>query len=330
MKGALPYLLSTVLLFAVFTTGCERSRSQTTSSADSAEVHAKGKGDYELGVWLIDFAGRYTLTINGFPVSRLPVMGRTAGQTVGTSVQTALIGEGNTAGMETEPYVQYTGERLSFGPVRFSARVQGPEGKPLAGTEITRAQVDSAYAAWKRRAQEQWSGYVHRKGQGGDGWAADSLRQWIRRHPMTVFTTFDNEAGPDFSAIFEEAPALEGTPQDTSRLVDYALKLKNLLREGDAEALYDEIQPSVDEEIGWYQVAYAGKGRENAIPYIRDEWNWNTDFERSDIGVRRWSSGRVWELYVKPGEPLFHSARSHLNVYVANIGGKLKVVRLNA
>jgi hypothetical protein len=64
------------------------------------------------------------------------------------------------------------------------------------------------------------------------------------------------------------------------------------------------------------------------------------NIERSEIGLRSWADGRVWELYYEPdGGALFAvpmlrenleaytGMGSKREVYVAELGGELKVVR---
>lgn len=346
MRQALLHLLMSAALMLLAATGCEPGKSQPASPA-SREVHAEDKGDYELGVRLIDFAGNYTLLINGFPVSRLPVMGRTAGQTVGASVQTGLIGEGNTASVQVKPYLARSEDALKVGPIEFEAWVQRDTGdERLPDVEITAGQVDSAYAAWTRRAEEQWQGYLrweevwleaHPDSAATLSWrrggALDSLRVWAARHPLTVSATFDNETGPDFSALFEEAPVIEGTPQDTSRLIDYAMRLRDLFQRRDATAIYRTQQPK-------FAAIYFSE--DQALSAIRGNWfsyDWWFDFERQDVELRKWSGGRVWELYRRDRKAMQTGKRALLlagkggrlatwhEVYVAEIGGELKVVR---
>jgi hypothetical protein len=276
---------------------------------------------YEVQVEMENVCSAGRVLVNGFPVDKWG--GRGTRQKYDFSVNTALVGEGNVLRVNNEPCLTPSGRGVSVGPVKMEAWVKGPNDEPRG--RITRARVDSAYQAWMERAQKKLE---ELGSQDGD---LDSMRAWAARHPMTVSVTFDNEAGPDYSRIFEEAPVIE----DSSRLKDYAMHLRDLLLAEQPKQIYAELRPSVAEETGAYQVAHE-PGREAAVAYIRTEWipNWETDFARSDVRVRRWCGGRVWELRKRgPGgslEPLLHSEHSHLKVYVAEIGGELRIVRLTA
>jgi len=147
---------------------------------------------------------------------------------------------------------------------------------------------------------------------------------------MTVSTTFDNEAGPDFSRIFEEAPVIEGTSSDTARLKDYAMRLRGLMARRDTAALREEFRPMfTDYETG----TPASDGR--VLEIIEESWfsrDWQLGFDREEVGVRRWSEGRIWELYRKePRQELFVAGEDQktglLDVYVAKLDGELRVVR---
>jgi hypothetical protein len=182
--------------------------------------------------------------------------------------------------------------------------------------------------SWDEQARKQWKDYRSRMSTPQE--ALDSIRAWAERNPMTVSTTFDNEAGPDFSRIFEEAPAIEGTPADTARLKDYAMRLRDLMARRDTAALMREFRPTfTDHETG----TPASDDRIRKI--IGQNWfsrDWRLDFERRTVRVRRWSEGRVWELYRKAsGDPLFVSGTKQktglLDVYVAELDGELRVVR---
>ncbi len=283
------------------------------------------------------------MLINGFPIERLPGMSRMAREEITDRLNTALVGEDNEAGIHVKPFLKRSGTHLDVGTVDLRAEVRC-EDRSVPRAKITETQVDSAYGEWTRRAREKWRGYLEWEKQwleqhpdrsgtitAREGGALDSMRAWAKRHPLTVSTTFDNEAGPDFSAIFEEAVVIE----DTTRLKDYAIRLRDFLRRREAEEIYREIQPSISDETGTHQVTYS-PAKDSALAHIRTEWceDFHTSFSRSDVRVRKWSGGRVWELFVvREGErkPLFHSTGGrYQKIYVAEIEGKLRVVRLRA
>lgn len=156
------------------------------------------------------------------------------------------------------------------------------------------------------------------------------MRAWAERNPLTVSTRFDNEAGPDFSRIFEEAPKLKDTPATRERLKEYAMRLRDLMAEKDTSALFQEARPLfTDHDTG---TSYE---KDRVLRIIANNWfaqNWRLDFTRDEVGLRRWSSGRVWELYkASTGNELFVAGDEKetglLDIYVAELDGELKVVR---
>ena len=126
---------------------------------------------------------------------------------------------------------------------------------------------------------------------------------------------------------------MAGTAADSARLRAYAIELRDLLRSGKAEALYREVQPSVSDDRGFYQIAYS-PGRDSALAHIERHWipEWRTDFEADDIRLRKWSGGRIWEVsQVRPDgrvKPLLYQRGSYLRIFVGEVGGELRVVRI--
>jgi hypothetical protein len=283
-------------------------------------------------------------------VEREPVNVTMTNQEIGAKLNAALIGEGNTASVIVEPYLQRSGDQLVVGNVELEAWVsrEAKDGTNVPiyelsgrGKEkgITRAEVDSAYQGWKKRALKQWDGYLKREkqwlGKSNDsssavaskgGSALDSIEAWSDRNPLEVSTTFDNEAGPDFSRIFEEAPRLPDTPATRERLRDYAMRLRDLMAQKDTAGLVKEFRPemrysyqigahdasSFEEYVSTYQKHYVLEGAEEEL-----------DFSRTDVKLRPWVGGRVWQLRRKDAEGLLR----RIEVYVAELEGDLRVVR---
>ena len=342
-------LLALLFCGVVTTTGCEdpspKPREEETSERDTTQSLPN---QYHFQANYEDVAGIVEILINGFPVER-GGGSVTNNPIVPLDLNTALIGEGNKLTIRVEPRI-LRGGGLSISTVKVYGKVtRDYEGEyPVSGAKITESEVDSAYEAWKKQARAKWAEYrewekqwlkkhpeAKEKITWKEGGALDSIRAWAERNPLTVTTTFDNEAGPDFSRIFEEAPRLLDRPATRRRLKDYAIQLRNLLRTGDAEGIYRQIRPSISEETGWFKVTRSGR-RDSALAQIQEEWvqDFRTDFSRSDVRLRRWSEGRVWELSVlRPEEgrrPFFSEGphSSYLKVYVAEIDGQLRVVRL--
>jgi len=301
-------------------------------------------GGYELAVHLIDYAGMHTLTINGFPVDRLPVMGGTTDQIIAAKLNTGLVGEDNKASVRVEPYLTRSGGRLSIGTVEMKAWIQrDEENKWLAGTKITEAEVDSAYQRWKKKAMKQWEGYLKWEKRwleknpdssseitSKEGGALDSMQSWASKNPLTVSTTFDNEAGPDFSRVFEEAPKLEDTPATRKRLKDYAMQLRDLMARKDTSALFEEFRPAIESRYRTgTQLSRSAFMKANRQAVVVEEVV--LDFTRSDLRVRQWCGGRVWHIWRKEAthRGLFQDSTGGGigKIYVAVIDGELRVVR---
>jgi hypothetical protein len=242
----------------------------------------------------------------------------------------------NTVRIQVEPTTLRHGDALWFPTVRLHGQVTADYhgDRPIPGAEITEAQVDSAYAKWKKRAEAAWARFLRseaawleanpdrgREITWRSGGALDSMWTWSREHPVVVSTTFENEAGPDFSDIFLDAPVLT----DTTRIRDYAMYLRDRMAARDTLALFEAFRPS-------YADHYIFNGRsgsveeDEAILKERVIGDFDLGFERSDIDVRAWSGGRVWEIK-RGGKALFEAEWAVRDVYVAEIDGELRVVR---
>ncbi len=275
-------------------------------------------------------SGREVITANGFPVYRQQVLSRGTYDTLSIDLNTALIGESNVIEMQIQPHVRGFGRNLTVYPQRFRAEVTcdttwgGGRGPTVAGTKIPPAEVDSAHAAWSRSARRQWQTYRETVAPGA---ALDSLRAWARRHPMTVQTTFDNEQGPDFSDLFEEAPVIEGTPPDSARLRAYAMHLRDLMAAKDTSALFREFRPSIEDAYVRLQARGASYTKSEVFTSNRNHLVFDDpavlDFDQKEVGLRAWSNKRIWELYRIPSDPLLRN----LSVYVAEVNDTLRVVR---
>ena len=317
-------MIATMMLLFIGACGNSKSEEKTSEVQDSTE---KGKF-YDLFFRIEDVSSRHVVTVNGFPVEEQNVMSRATHDQYGIDLNTALIGDGNEVQVRMIPYLEPSGEGLDVGTIEYTAEVQSSTtwethgGVPVEGAEIIASEVDTAYKAWKKRAEEQWTEYRSTVQKG----AADSMRAWASRHPMTVSTTFDNKRGPDFSRVFEEAPRLPDTPATRERLRDYAMRLRDLMAEKDTSALFEEFRFYYAQQYKIFDLSGSVDRDEASLRKRVVMENPKLDFGREDVDLRRWSDGRVWEVH-RGGEAFFRSENSIRKVYMAELDGDLTVVR---
>ena len=337
-----------VTLVGFILVGCASKERREAETRSSEKDDSSASGSIEKSVWYnFVIEGRHeggwlTITLNGFPVEESTGMIRYRKSEV--DLNTALIGEGNQLILRSEPLLLRGEEGVDVGDPGIFGRVRRGE-KKISGARISASEIDSAYQAWKKRVQKQWEEYrewekqwlkkhpeAKEKITWKDGGALDSIRAWAERNPLTVSTKFANEAGPDFSRIFEQAPRLPDTPATRERLKDYAMHLRELFVQEDTVGLYQEHKLSFQSNES---------SREKALNVIGTNWlkyDWHTDFRREDLMCRRWSDGRIWEIYRDDElsdrlskQALFLAGEDRLagwhKVYVAEIDGEFRVVR---
>jgi len=234
---------------------------------------------------------------------------------------------GNVVTIKMEPRVR-GGSSLVVAPISVRGEITSDyQGECAIGVKVSRAHVDSAASAWRERADSVWR---QTRRSGPVGAALDSVRAWARAHPMTVSVTFDNEAGPDYSDLFREAPVIAGTAADSARLRAYAMQLRDWMAAKDTTALMGAYGPAIEdryERTGWSsKEKYLRKNREGLVlanPIL--------DFGREDVELRKWSGGRVWQIIRRGAiHDGFFREPSGLgigSVYVAEINDSLHVVR---
>ena len=362
MRNRTSALLTALLaVVAVLPAGCERAGASPggASAADST-------GEYSVRFESDGFAGSYVLTANGFPVERPPfTISARLGQEFAAFLTPALVSGPNTAAVEVTPFLQRSGDRVEAGPVRLRLWVEGPDGAAVPGTE---ASADSAFAAFEAALRSRWPRWRAaedsalaadparaaaladsaasdpRASAYGAGLALDSARAWAARHPVVVETAWARPGGaepsdgePWFDDVFREAAVIGGTARDSAALRAYAVRLRDLVADRDGAALYDEFAPAL--------VDYAALAGEPAAPpdsaragWVRDAaegaWLFGAgddlpDYTASDVKLRPWAGGRVWELYRDGADGLLQrrSGGTYTEVYVAEVDGALRVVR---
>ena len=323
------------------------------------------EGRYTVDGVYDDFVGDETVLVNGFPVgkSRGFMASLRAGTRLTTTATPALVSGENVAAVSVVPFLRRFGDGVVASAMRLRVWVCDPSGAVVPGTE---ASSDSAFAAFEAALQEQWPRWAQvedsllaarpslaaaladsvavdpEAAAYGIGPALDSARAWARAHPVVVATRFVRPDGaPSFDAVFREAPVIGGTPADSARLRAYAVQLRDLLDAADAEGVYREIGPAIDSETGTYQVTMEGTP-ERDLDDIRQEWTrFRTDFDGSDVGLRSWSGGRVWEVYRDDeaagalGKQALllrgdNRLETWLRIYVGEVDGALRVVRITS
>ena len=319
---------------AVATGACQtKSDPSTPSTLDSSSAERqdgqleKQSGEYLLAVHWIDVYANFVVTINGFPARERWVKGRAVNNAFDVFLQTGLVDGANEVEVRLRPRIRHQGSELSLSGIEFRVEVFPSRRKEQPTAVIEEVQVDSAYSQWKSQVRKKWMAYL--EGQPPEE-AMDAVEAWMEKHPFTVSTRFDNEAGPDFSRVFEKAPRLEDTPSTRKRLKDYAMRLRDLMAEKDTLGLFREARPLFTDH---------GTGtpyeKDRILKIIATNWfvqDWRLDFTRAEVGLRRWSGGRVWELYkASTGNELFVAGEEKetglLDIYVAELDGELRVVR---
>lgn len=152
--------------------------------------------------------------------------------------------------------------------------------------------------------------------------------------PFTLTCTFDSEEAPSFRNRLVDADVID----NGVALVDWAMNFKEMLRQQDVAALYDQYEPKLLD----YDIAYP----EDKEPDNR-KWfaNWMygkifpqtplIDFDRDGVQLVKWCGGRIWELRRKDeynGGYLWQTVGtddrwSYVEVYVGMVDGKIKMVR---
>ena len=315
-------------------------------------------------VWLAAVTGAVTTLVNGLPVGdRLGFMAALApGTGVDAYMTPALVSGRNTASVEVVPFLTRAGGSVAPLPVRLRVWVEAPDGSVVAGTERGAAHVDSVVAVWTAELRSRWAGWVRaedsvfaarpgllealadsaesgaRSAAYGAGPALDSARAWAARNPVRVATAFERPGGgadgqPAFDAVVRDARAIAGTPADSARLRAFAVRLLALTAARDTAALWEAFEPKYADEFLWWGGA-EGVG-EDSVSFMagtRDRvvMSEAAPFEASDVRLRSWAGGRVWELHRDGADGLFQGSGGgpYREVYVGEgPGGELRVVR---
>ena len=324
-----PLIPLCIIAISAIVVGCVKTESYSTVSSSESGTRSADQSpeDYVLDFQVHAVSSRHVITVNGFPVEKQDVMSRATADRYDVDLSPALVEEENRVTVRMIPYLRSRGGQLRIAEISYSGKIRRQVAQTGANpvvdnASISKLMVDSVYQAWVERARTKWESYHSPEG------ALDSIRTWAQRHPMSVSTTFENTAGPDYSRIFEGAPVI----RDTARLKDYAMHLRDLFAQRDTLGVYEAHRPKFD------AIDFS---RAEALKTVGSSWlshDWHLDFDRKDLALRRWSSGRVWEIYRDDAltdtlrkEALLLAGEGRLatwhTIYVAEIDDALKVVR---
>ena len=324
--------------------------------------------------------GHYLLEVNGYP--EWDSGGAPVSYAVGCyGYERSQVRGVNLVRVSLSPQAYRAGEEVIFtGAPPTSVSVYDLEDGQKRIDHVSEAEVAAVYERWLLHAEAAWgralawerswlaedparaalvSGGV--RGQGG---ALDSLRAWVRSHPMVFEVVFEAEHGPDYGWLFGQperraelegeaerlpwerryrtvggAPILEGTAADSARLRGYAIELREALRTRDTLGVFELTRARYQSaaytpcQVDTLRAAWSPNAQR------RLETPWRLDYEAEDVALRRWAGGRIWEL-TREDETARQLKNNSLLVrrdergtvwsipfYVAEVDGKLRQVR---
>ena len=296
------------------------------AAVTAAEEPAPGAaGAYRVELQIDDVAGRWRVTLNGFPIrDRTDVAAATRQNWIDPDLDVALVSGVNVVRAEVWPHLRRSGDALAVGPAALRGAVAEVGAGPVPGASFD---VGAAQSEWERTLRARWAGWVRAEAP-GESWALDSARAWVEGHPVAAAARFLNERGPSFDAVFRDAPVIGGAAADSARLRAYAVRLGALQLARDTAAAFAEFEPAFAARfavgggaaaIGMDSTALMARLRDQSIVAGPGE----VPVTPAEVGLRSWAGGRVWELYRGAGDPLL----DNLRVYVGEVGGALRVVR---
>jgi hypothetical protein len=149
--------------------------------------------------------------------------------------------------------------------------------------------------------------------------------------PFKITAEFDSEDAPSLEERLIKAKPIE----NPDALKDWAMIFRSLLEKRDINGLYDLYEPKLLD----YDIAYpAQKEPDNKVWFTN--WMNNkifpqnpfTGFTRDIIETKKYCDGRIWEICLKSGQPLWSTEgldgkRTKIQIYVGLVDGKIKIVR---
>ena len=264
-----------------------------------------------LPIYHLDFSlakGHVRVRLNGVPVLELRNQQADPMVNFAPPLNLALVGEANRLSVEMLPLECDDGTLTGFGDIKIEADLmkfeKGDIVAPGEGDSILSIEIP------------------------------DELRERVREEelelPLSFDLVFDNEGVSFHDEIREAAPYT-----NESALLDYAERLRDHLAGGEVAALMHEFAPKAAayakaydydvDEIATSIEDYLGGDFAQASP--------KTDFARDEIEAVPLSEGRMWELRLLSGAPLFQSEEDdeggtlQIPIIVGEREGSLKIVR---
>ncbi len=149
--------------------------------------------------------------------------------------------------------------------------------------------------------------------------------------PFSLSATFDSLDARSFADRLLTSLPIE----NPEILKEWAITFLSLLERRDIDSLFDLYEPKLRD----YDLAYPlQKEPDNKVWFTR----WLNDkifpqhpvtkFRKDDLVCRKWCDGRVWEIGVKDGRPLwrtegFEGKRTSVQIYVGFVEGTIKIIR---
>ena len=163
-------------------------------------------GDLRADLHVKAVAGRWRVTLNGFPVwDRTGEPASTVNNWIDPDLNQALVSEGNDLRVEVWPRLSWTADGPSAGASSARGQVVAVGLGPVAGTAFD---LDASRPAWERALQSGWEEW---RGSVGAAAARDSVRAWAEANPVAASVSFDIQAAdgqPSFDAVFRDAPVI--------------------------------------------------------------------------------------------------------------------------
>lgn len=251
--------------------------------------------------------------LNGVPFGELIARGEQP-EWFAPPLNPYLVGADNVIEVEVRPVMGEAGEALDLGEARVElAVVRVEKGEPVAPGEGNRVAVFEVAPELQQRIV--------------DAREADEELAI----PQLFAYRFDNPEGPSFAGELHGA----ATETDEAALRDYAIRLRDIVRARDVDALVTEMEPKVQA----YAAAYDdddGRIRESLRETLRDRIfpaGPVADFERDEVVIEPLAEGRMWELEKPDGRPLISTdpdedgGTYQLPVIVGVRDGALRIVR---